>query len=225
MLFYLCDYGVMTDRAGSGKHHVGPAVMAAEIIAQLRAVERPYRHRRAENGPAERLVGKGGGLQVFEDEIVGGIGDCTDLLHNDILLQQEIVAGECRFGENVGKDVDRQRHVGFEHASEIGRAFDARRGIKVSADGLDLFGDLPGGPPPRSLERHMFEEMRDAVLVVAFVTAAGIDPHAERGGLQVRHGVGNDIDAGFQFGHRNAHAAAPSCAARLVVRTKRSTAD
>src|SRR6202453_4055186 len=62
-LFNLRDYGVMADRAGGGKHHVGPAVMAAEIIAQLRAVERAYRHRRAENGAAERLVGKGRGLQ------------------------------------------------------------------------------------------------------------------------------------------------------------------
>ena len=29
----------------------------------------------------------------------------------------------------------------------------------------------------------------------------------------------------FKVGHRYAHAAAPSCAARLVARTKRSTAD
>ena len=129
------------------------------------------------------------------------------------------------FGENVGKHVERQRHVGLEHARIIGGALGAGRGIEIAAHGLDLLGDLPGGASPRALERHVFEEMRNAVLVAPFVAAAGIDPHAERGRLEMRHRVGHDIDAGFQGGHRNAHAAAPSCAARLVDRTKRSTAD
>ena len=101
----------------------------------------------------------------------------------------------------------------------------AGRRVEIAAHRLDLLGDLARAAPPRALERHVFEKMRNAVLVAAFVAAAGIDPNAERGGLQMRHRVGHHIDAGFQGRHLNAHAAAPSCAARLVARTKRSTAD
>ena len=162
---------------------------------------------------------------MLEDEIVGRVGDGADLLDDDVLLAREFVAVEGRLGQDVGEHVERERHVGLEHAGVIGRVLGAGRGVEIAADRLDLLGDLPRGAPPRALERHVLEEMRDAVLVAPFVAAAGIDPDAERGGLEMRHRVGHDIDAGFQGRHRDAHAAAPSCAARLVVRTKRSTAD
>ena len=179
----------------------------------------------AEDRAAERLVGKGELLQMLEDEIVGRIGNGADLLHDHILLAHELLAVERRLGQDVGQNVERKRHVGLEDAREIGGALGAGRGIEIAADRFDLLGDLPRGAPPRALERHVFEEMRDAVLVVPLVAAAGIDPDAERGRLEMRHRVGHDMDAGFQGGHRYAHAAAPSCAARLVSRTKRSTAD
>ncbi len=41
----------------------------------------------------------------------------------------------------------------------------------------------------RSLERHMLEEMGDAMLDLRLAAAAGADPDAERHGLDLRHGV------------------------------------
>ena len=164
-------------------------------------------------------------LQVLENEIVRRVGDRADLLDDDVLLAHQLLAVESRFGQDVGEHVERERHVGLEHARVIGRGLGAGRRVEIAADRLDLLGDLARGAPPRALERHVFEEMRDAVLVAPFVAAAGIDPHAERGRLEMRHRVGHHADAGFQGRHRNAHAAAPSCAARLVARTKCSTAD
>ena len=158
-------------------------------------------------------------------EIVGRVGDRADLLDDDVLLAHDLVAVERRLGQDVGQHVERQRHVGLEHARVIGGALGAGRGIEIAADRLDLLGDLAGGAPSRALERHVFEEMRDAVLVAPLVAAAGIDPDAERGRLEMRHRFGHHADAGFQGGDLDAHAAAPSCAARLVDRTKCSTAD
>ena len=162
---------------------------------------------------------------MLENQIVGRVGDGADLLNDDVLLAQQLVAVEGRLGQDVGEHVERQRHVGLEHARIIGGVLGAGRGIEIAADRLDFLGDLPRAAPPRALERHVFEEMRDAVLVAAFVAAAGIDPDAERSRLEMRHRVGHDLDAGFQGGHRYTHAAAPSCAARLVDKTKCSTAD
>ena len=162
---------------------------------------------------------------MLENQIVRRVGDGADFLHDDVLLANELLAVEGRLGQNVGEHVERQRHVGLEHARIIGGALGAGRRVEIAADRLDFLGDLPRAAPPRALERHVFEQMRNAVLVAAFVAAAGIDPDAERGGLEMRHRIGHDIDAGFQGRHLNAHAAAPSCAARLVCRTNRSTAD
>ena len=81
--------------------------------------------------------------------------------------------------QDVGQDVDRQRHVVAEHAGVEGGGLDAGRGVDFAADILDLGGDLEGAPRGRSLERHVLEQMRHAVLVVALVAGAGLDPDAQ----------------------------------------------
>src|SRR5205823_11075058 len=75
-----------------------------------------------------------------------------------------------------------------------------------------------------ALERHVFEEMRNAVLVRPLVAAARADPHPERSALQMRHRVGDDGQAGRKSRDVHAHAAAPSRAARLAARMNFSTA-
>ena len=162
---------------------------------------------------------------MLENEVVRRVGDGADFLHDDVLLANKLLAVEGRLGQDVGEHVERQRHVGPEHPRIIGGALRAGRRVEIAADRLDFLGDLPRAAPPRALERHVLEQMRNAVFVAAFVAAAGIDPDAERGGLEMRHRIGHDIDAGFQGRHLYAHAAAPSCAARLVCRTNLSTAD
>src|SRR5947207_14448652 len=66
--------------------------------------------------------------------------------------------------------------------------------------------------------------MRNAVLVRPLIAAAGADPYTKRRSLQVRHGIGHDDQAGGKTRDFDAHAAAPSCAARLTERIWCSTA-
>src|SRR3954454_19108679 len=65
--------------------------------------------------------------------------------------------------------------------------------------------------------------MRDAVFVGLFVAAADAGPDAERGGLQVRHGVGDDGQSRRPLGNVDAHPATPCFAARLTLHTNFST--
>ena len=220
---HLGDDHLVIDRAGGRDHHVGRAVVAREIAAQAARVERAHRLRRAEDRAADRLVRERHLLQVLEDQVVGRVLGRADLLHDDVLLARELFRLEGRIGEDVGQHVERERHVGAQHARIVGGAFDAGRGVEVAADRLDLLGDLPRGAPRRALERHVLEQMRDAVLVGVLVAAAGADPHAERGALQMRHGVGDDHQAGRQPCYVHAHAATP-CAARLAAVMNFSTA-
>ena len=98
------------------------------------------------------------------------------------------------------------------------------RGVEVAADGLDLLGDLARGAARGALERHVLEQMRNAVLVGTLVAAAGADPDPERGAFEMRHRVGNDDEARWQTCDFDTHAAAPSRAARLADKIWRSTA-
>jgi hypothetical protein len=122
-------------------------------------------------------------LQIVEHEIVGVVLRRADFLDDDVLLALELAWIEGGIGQDVGQHVDRKRHVGLEHAGEIGGGFGARCRVEVAADLLDLLGDLPRGAALGALERHVLEQVRNAVLVGFLVAAAGADPDAERSGL------------------------------------------
>ena len=100
--------------------------------------------------------------------------------------------------------------------------FGARRGVEIAADRLDLLGDVARRAPPRALERHMFEKMRQAMLVRSFVARSGPDKDAKRGGLKMRHAIGGDPQAGRQSGDLDAHDAARFDARAARARIKRS---
>ncbi len=209
-------------RAGGDHEHVGRAIIAREICPQIVGLEAGHALARAEDGPADRLVGERLFLQIIEHEIARIVLRGADLLHDHILLALELGRIERWVAENVGEHVERERHVGFEHARVIGRRFDRGRGVEVAADRLDLLRDLPRGAALRALERHVLEKMRDAVFLLLLVAAAGADPDAERGGLEMRHGVGHHRETGRKTGQFDTHAAAPPRAARLAASTKRS---
>src|ERR1700679_3373021 len=69
----------------------------------------------------------------------------------------------------------------------------------------------------------MFKQMRNAVLIRLFIAAADTGPHTECCGFEMRHGIGNDGEAGGQLGNIDAHPATPCFAARLTDTTNRST--
>src|SRR4029453_7001350 len=117
-----------------------------------------------------------------------------------------------------------EKNVGPEHSRKIAGRLDAGCRVQVSADRLNCLRDLPGVSALGSLERHMFEQMRDPVFVRLLVAAARTDPDAEGGGFKMRHSVGHHRKARRKTGHFDAHAAAPSREARDTDVTYRSTA-
>src|SRR5262249_21081501 len=178
----------------------------------------------SQDGAPDRLTCEGDLLQPVPDEIIRRILGSSDLLYDHILLASELLGIECRIGENIGQYVERERNVRPQYARVVRGGFDRSGRIEIAADRFDLFRDLPGAAPRRALERHMLEQMGDAVLIRPLVAAAGTDPHAERGGLEMRHPIRHHHEAGGKTGHFNAHAAAPAGAARLYERMCFSTA-
>jgi hypothetical protein len=89
-----------------------------------------------------------------------------------VLLALELLRVEDAVRQDVGQNVDGERHVVLEHAGVVGGGLDAGGGVDLAADRLDLLGDLASTARVGALERHVLEQMRDAVLVVALSSAS-----------------------------------------------------
>jgi hypothetical protein len=136
---------------------------------------------------------------MLEHDVVGRVLRSADLLHDHALLALELVGHEGGIGEDVGEHVERQRHIRLHHPRVIGGGFSRCAGIEIAADRLDLLDDLARVALRGALEGHVFEQMRDAVFVRLLVAAADAGPDAERGRFQMRHGVGDDGEAGGEL--------------------------
>ena len=150
-------------------------------------------------------AGVGGLGEQVEDAVVGRIERGADLLHDDVLLARQLLRIEGRVLQDVGQDIERQRHVVLEDAGVVGGGFDAGRGVHLAADRLDLLGDVERRARLRALERHVLEQMRQAVLVLLLGARAGADPDAEGGALELVHRMGDDREAGLETRLANGH--------------------
>ena len=112
---------------------------------------------------------------------------------------------EGRVLQDVGEDVERQRHILLQHLGVIGRAFARGIGVEVAADRLDLLGDGESAAPLGALERHVLEEMRDAVDLRRLVPRPDIDPEAERDRVDRVDPVGGDPQPVRQRGNPHRH--------------------
>ncbi len=106
----------------------------------------------------------------------GRVARLADLLQHHLALAFELDLIESRPRENVGKNVDRERHVGLQHARMKCGLFAARIGVEESADRFDLFGNVARATAIGTFERHVFEHMRDAHLATRFGACAAIHP-------------------------------------------------
>ena len=124
-------------------------------------------------------------------------------------------ASKRRMLQDVGDDVDGQRHVLLQHLGVVGGVFARGVGVEVAADRLDLLGDGARVAPPGPLERHVLEQVRDAGRSRRLVAGAGLDPDADRGGLDPIHRVGRDPQAVGQGRDTDAHTITASQLQRL----------
>ena len=118
-----------------------------------------------------------------------------DFLQDDLALPLQLALVEGRAGQNVRQDIHSQRHVGLQDAGMEGRLLAARIGVQEAAHGLNFLGYVPGAPPLRALEGHVFEHVGDAHEGLGLMPGAAVHPDAKSGAFQLRHGVGYDRQA------------------------------
>ena len=117
------------------------AVMVAHVAGQRRRAASPDDLLGAQHRPAHRLVGKGGLLEVVEDDVVGRVVGLADLLQDHGALALQLLRVEGRVRQDVADDVGGQRQVLLQHLDVIGGLLARGVGVEVAADRLDLLGD------------------------------------------------------------------------------------
>ena len=123
-------------------------------------VEGADRLGRAEDRAADGLGREGRLHEGVVDEVVGRILDGGDLLEDDALLAGEFGGFEDRVRQDVADHVESDVDRFAQDLRGIARILDARRGIDVAADILDILRDPARGPAGRALEGHVFEKVR-----------------------------------------------------------------
>ena len=132
---------VVVEVAGRRQHHPPGAVMVAQIGGDVLAPEPADDLGPAQHRPAHRLVGKGAFLKMIEDDVVRGVVGLADLLQDHGALALHLLRLEGRVLQDVGQDVERQRHILLQHLGVKGRALARGVGVEMAADRLDLLGD------------------------------------------------------------------------------------
>jgi hypothetical protein len=94
----------------------------------------------------------------------------ADLLHDHVFLAFQLFRVKFGAVENVGENIDGQRHVIAQDAGIEGCCFNTGGGVDLAAYILDIGGYFPGGAMFRSLEGHMFQKMGNTVLIARLVT-------------------------------------------------------
>ena len=185
----------MIDIAGGADDHLVADVVAFHVVADGVGRKRLHRVDGAQNAAADRLRRKRGFLEQIEDVIVGIVAGRANLLDDDLLLAVELGLVEQRILEDVGEDVAGERHVLLEDAGEVAGVFHRGRRVEVAADIFDGCGDIERGARFGALERHVLEDMRNAVLGFGFAARTGLYPDAERSAFEMRHVIGDDSHA------------------------------
>jgi hypothetical protein len=106
-----------------------------------------------------------------------------DLLDHDFDLPGELSGIERGVADRVGEDVEPFGEVGGGEHEVVDGLVEARPGVDLAAQGLDLAGHLAHRPARRALEEHVLVQVGEARLVAGLVGAARRDPdlHAATG--------------------------------------------
>ncbi len=151
------------------------------------------------------MIGECGGVEQLENQIVRRIVGRGDLLQYDVFLALQLVDVEHGIAHDVSENIQRQRPVVAQDARIVGGSLHAGTGIEVATHPLDLRGDVHRAAPSCSLERNVFQKVRDAALMRLLVTGPGLDPNAQRHRLEMRQRLGQDVYAVGKTRYVNRH--------------------
>ena len=174
------------------QHQFGRAIVGGKPRLQVVDGDSADRRLASEHGPAKRLFGKSGFLQMVENDVRWRVARLGQFLHDDLLLELEVPGLEMRPADEVGQQVHSKRKVRRKQGRVEGGQLAVGRGVEIAADILDRLADLSCRAAARALEHHMLEQMRDAVERRRLIARAGRRIEPDGHGLDALHRPAGD---------------------------------
>ena len=165
---------------------------AGTVVLRLPLAQGFPRHLIQGRGAAQDGAAQGAALidrhgQPVGAQVLRGILVHPDLLQNHAPLQFYILLGEAGMEQHIAQQVRGPVQVAVQAPGVVAGALFGGIGVDLTADGVDLPGQVSGGAPVSALKGEVFNKMGRAVLCGALV--AGDRPHekSEGGGAGPRN--------------------------------------
>ena len=166
----------MVDGAGRRHDEVRRPVPALEEGAHRPGVHGGDRVVRADDVPAERVVGEERPPEQLLHRVLGAVVGGGELLQDHVPLGPDVLRPQERLRHDVGQQLDAERRGPCRHAQVEDRLLLGGVGVEVATGGVDGHRDPLGVPRRGALEQQVLEEVRDAGLLDRLVPAADADP-------------------------------------------------
>ena len=151
------------------------------------------------NRPAKRVAGPLGVFEEFLNARGGFILIHENFLRYDAALPVDVAGRETGVHVDVAEDIaDSGKKLGSSGGVVAG-ALLGSEGVHVSADALDLLHDASRGAALGAFEKHVLNEVRDAIQARRLVASPDRGPDAHGGGFGMRHFAGGDAEAVGKF--------------------------
>ncbi len=135
---------VMIHGSRRAQDHALCSVIGVAEAHQVVAAEVAHTGSGAQHWPAQRLIRESNRERGVEQHILGVIPRRSNFLQDNRALQPKILLLVDRVAQYVGQHVQRAWHLILENPGEIRGRLHPRRGIDLTARGLDLLGDIAG---------------------------------------------------------------------------------
>ena len=148
----------------------------------------------AENRTAQRMPVPEALREELVHQVVGRVLDHLDLFEDHLLLALHVFRLESGMKHEIRQHVERRRQVLVEDLDVVAGVFLGSERVEVSAERVDLLGDVFRRTRGRALEEHVLDEVRDAAMLDRFVPRSSREPHAHTHRPHVVHRLGDKTD-------------------------------
>jgi len=165
------------------QHHPFGLIEATGEAKGVVGAERAHTFGRSENIVAERMALEEQVFEVVEDEVRGRVLVAVNFFDDHFGLFLDLVLRIGAVKSHVEDEVDGPFEV-FAHEGGVDERLLLRRvSVEVAPDSLHAVEDMPSPTALRSLEQHVFAEVRHAVFLGQFVACACIDGQSAVGNV------------------------------------------
>ena len=176
---------------GRGDHQIVRRIAVPEPPAQRVAVQRRDGFGSAQNRLAQRVRTPEILREKLVHEVFGIVLRHANFFEDHRLLAVDILVGEFRLENHVRQHVEGLGKMFGKDARVEAHHFLGGKRVEHSSHAVDFPRDVFRAAPPRSLEHHVLDEMRDPVDLGRLAARSVAQPDSHRYRMEILHGLGD----------------------------------